>query len=145
MKTKSFIFSALFVLPLLFCACQKLDTPPLDSSNKINGFKCFVYYNAANWDDKLELNVMDGKVDQEKGTVVYTFPTDPKITKESVSRCRLELSIPPTATVKEIDASDNEISAGIGGIRNLYKTTVYFKVVAANGEEKKYQVQFKFN
>jgi hypothetical protein len=47
----------------------------------------------------------------------------------------------------ETDAKGNVIADGIGGMRDFSaaKTTIYFKVIAADGTEKKFQAQFQFN
>jgi hypothetical protein len=80
------------------------------------------------------------------GAITYTFPTGERYTSETLKRCRLEVTIPSTARVVETDAKGNEIGSGIGGMRDLSnaKTTIYFKVIAADGTEKRYQAQFQF-
>jgi hypothetical protein len=81
------------------------------------------------------------------GAITYTFPTGERYTAETLKRCRLEATIPSTARLVETDARGEQIGNGIGGMRDFSagKTTVYFKVIAADGSEKKYQAQFQFN
>lgn len=64
---------------------------------------------------------------------------------ETLRRCRLELTVPATARVVEVDAAGNETGSGISGMRDLNSTTVYFKVIAADGTEKQYQARFRVN
>lgn len=137
----------LFLLLLAAVSCHKLDYPEADSSNALASLKCFVYYDAENMRVYQELDILNGGTfNQQMGAVSYTF-THEKCTAESLKKCRLEATIPSTAKLVETDASGNEIAGGIGGMRDLSapKTTVYFKVIAADGSEKKYQVQFQFN
>lgn len=140
-------FKILLLTVLAAVSCQKLDTPKADSSNELSALKCFVYHDAENLRTYQELDVLaGGTFNQQMGAVNYTF-THEKCTAESMKRCRLEATIPSTARLVETDAVGNVIADGIGGMRDLSKarTTVYFKVIAADCNEKRYQVQFQFN
>ena len=44
----------------------------------------------------------------------------------------------------KLSGTGEEIGSGIGGLRSLYNTTVYFKVVAADGSSKSYQVSLRY-
>ncbi len=144
MKTRQSILIAAALLIASACSCQKLDTIELDSSNTINGLKCYVYYNLDDWTTKVELDALSGTYNADKGAISYTFPDDAdKYNTQTLSRCRLEVSIPSTASVIEVDALGDKIADSIGGLRNLCNKTVYFKVIAANGDERSYQATFK--
>lgn len=141
-----YIRTILLVL-LAVVACQKLDYPEADSANTISSLKCFVYHDEANLRTYQELDILNGGTfNQQMGAINYTF-THEKCTAESLKHCRLEATIPSTARLVETDAAGNSLENGIGGMRDLSaaKTTVYFKVIAADGTEKKYQIQFQFN
>ncbi len=138
----------LFLALLAAVSCQKLDYPEADTSNTLSSLKCYVYYDTENLRNYETVDVLSGGTfNDQMGAITYTFPTGERYTSETLKRCRLEATIPSTARLVETDAKGNEIGAGIGGMRDLSaaKTTVYFKVVAADGSEKKYQVQFQFN
>lgn len=143
---KRYIYMIIMVC-MAVLSCQKLDYPEADSSNTISSLKCFVYYDSENLRSYQELDVLNGGTfNQQMGAVTYTFNHE-KCTSETLKNCRLEATIPSTAKLVETDAAGNETGSGIGGMRDLSasKTTVYFKVVAPDGSEKKYQVQFQFN
>lgn len=142
------IISILFLAILAAVSCQKLDTPELDTANHLSSLKCIVYYDVTNLRLYDQIDVLNsGTFNQEMGAITYKFPQGERYTAETLKRCRLEATIPSTARLVEIDAMGNVISDGIGGMRDLSagKTTIYFKVIAADGSEKKYQVQFQFN
>ena len=137
---------SLVALAAAFVSCQKLDYPEKDDETGINSFKCFVYYDAENYSAYSEVDVLSGTFNEAMGAIRYTFPDDPeRYNDESLQRCRLELSVPSTATVVETDAFGKDLGKGISGIRDLRSATVYFKVVAADGTEKRYQATFSYN
>ena len=140
------ILTILF-LALLAVSCQELDRPELDSSNTLSSLKCMVYHNAENLRvyDQIDL-LSAGSFNPDLGAIAYSFPKD-KYTAEALTRCRLEATIPSTARLVELDSQGAEIKDGIGGMRDFSsgRTTVYFKVVAADGTEKKYQAQIKIS
>ena len=113
----------------------------------LNSMKCLVYYDADNLRKYSELDVLGGGTYNESlGAVSYTFPSDASMyNSETLRRCRLELTVPATARVVEVDAAGNETGSGISGMRDLNSTTVYFKVIAADGTEKQYQARFRVN
>lgn len=138
----------LFLAILAAVSCQKLDRPELDGANELSGLKCYVYYDAENVRTYSEVNPFADGTTSNIGAVTaiaYTFPSDAKYTAQTLKNCRLEATIPSTATLVELDATGKEIGKGIGGMRNLAGTTVYFKVVAADGGEKRYQVKFNYS
>lgn len=144
MKSRLFHFAIICAALFATAACQKLDEPVPDSACTINALKCYVYTQADNWNQSQELDVLSGTYDAERGIISFTFPADPTLyNRETLSRCRLEASIPATARLVEIDAMGMELDQGIGGMRNLYNTTIYFEVIAANGQTMKYQATFK--
>lgn len=137
----------LFLALLAAVSCQKLDYPEADASNTLSSLKCYVYYDTENLRNYETVDVLSGGTfNDQMGAITYTFPTGERYTSETLKRCRLEATIPSTARLVETDAKGNEIGAGIGGMRDLSaaKTTIYFKVIAADGSEKRYQAQFQF-
>lgn len=136
-----------FLLLSAVVSCQKLDYPEADSSNALSSLKCFVYYDADNLRTYQELDVLSGSVNMQLGAISYTFPEGERFTTETLKNCRLEATIPSTARLIETDATGKDLGTGIGGMRDFSaaKTTIYFKVVAADGTEKRYQCQFQFN
>ena len=137
----------LYLALLSVVSCQKLDYPEADTSNSLSSLKCYVYYDPANLRLYETLDILSGGTfNDQMGAITYTFPTGERYTSETLKRCRLEVTIPSTARVVETDAKGNEIGSGIGGMRDLSnaKTTIYFKVIAADGTEKRYQAQFQF-
>ncbi|HIW52523.1 MAG TPA: hypothetical protein H9919_03805 [Candidatus Alistipes excrementipullorum] len=145
MKTR-YLYLATMFAALLFSAvsCRKLDEPVPDTENTINALKCYVYYDSENWNNKVELDALSGTYNAERGIIQYTFPADDELyNSETLTRCRLEASIPSTARLVEVDAMGEELGHGIGGMRSLYNKTIYFKVIAANGEARSYQATFK--
>ena len=138
----------LFLALMAVVSCQKLDTPELDTANHLSSLKCMVYYDAENLRVYNQIDVLNsGTFNQQMGAITYTFPQGERYTAETLRRCRLEATIPSTARLVETDAKGNVIADGIGGMRDFSaaKTTIYFKVIAADGSEKKYQAQFQFN
>lgn len=137
----------LFLALLAAVSCQKLDYPEADTSNTLSSLKCYVYYDTENLKLYETVDVLSGGTfNDQMGAITYTFPTGERYTSETLKRCRLEATIPSTARLVETDAKGNEIGSGIGGMRDLSaaKTTIYFKVIAADGSEKRYQAQFQF-
>lgn len=137
----------LFLALLAAVSCQKLDYPEADTSNTLSSLKCYVYYDTENLRNYETVDVLSGGTfNDQMGAITYTFPTGERYTSETLKRCRLEATIPSTARLVETDAKGNEIGAGIGGMRDFSaaKTTIYFKVIAADGSEKRYQAQFQF-
>ena len=140
------IILSLAAMAAALVSCQKLDYPEKDSETEINSFKCYVYYDLEDYSTYSEVDVLSGTYNETMGAIRYTFPDDPeRYNDESLQRCRLELSVPSTAMVVETDASGEELGKGISGIRDLRSATVYFKVVAADGTEKRYQATFSYN
>ena len=138
----------LFLAVLAAVSCQKLDKPEPDTNNTLTSLKCMVYYDTANLRVYETIDVLNsGTFNQQMGAITYSFPQSERFTSETLKRCRLEATIPSTATLIETDAVGNKVGGSIGGMRDFSagKTTIYFKVIAADGTEKKYQAQFQFN
>lgn len=128
---------------MLLGSCQKLDLPELDSDKEINGLKCYVFNDPEDWGTSKEVDLLSGNYNAVRGAIIYTF-SSADFTREDLQRCRLEASIPSTASIVELSGTGEEIGNGIGGLRSLYNTTVYFKVVAADGSSKSYQVSLRY-
>lgn len=128
---------------MFLVSCQKLDMPELDSANEINALKCYVFNDPENWGTSREVDLLSGNYNPERGAIIYTFSSE-DFTPEDLQRCRLEVAIPSTASIVELDGTGVEIGNGIGGLRSVYNTTVYFKVVAADGSAKAYQVSLRY-
>ena len=131
------LFAALAALVL--SSCVQPEFPEGDSACTLSALKVWVY-DAENNVVAKDLNALGGMYDAESGAGQYKFPSE--IT--DVSRCRLEASIPATASIVETDAMWEPLGHGIGGLRDLTNVTVYFTVKAANGKDtKNYQLYFK--
>ncbi|MBR6457484.1 MAG: hypothetical protein IKS71_02690 [Bacteroidales bacterium] len=124
---------------LALSSCVEPELPEGDSNCTLTALKITVYDADLNVVAK-DLNALGGMYDAEGGAGQFKFPKD----ISDISRCRLEASIPATATIEETDAYWNPLGHGIGGIRDLDKVTVYFTIKAANGKDcKNYQIYFK--
>lgn len=144
MNRKNLLYIIAGILTV-FVSCQKLDYQQPDDAKEISAFKCFVYYDEENYSLYKELDVLSGTYNPGMGAVNFTFPDEPEwYNDNSLQRCRLEVTIPSTAVLVETDAFGNELGTGIGGMRDLRSRTVYFKVKAADGGEKKYQASFNY-
>ena len=123
----------------VFGACVQPEFPEGDSNCTLSALKICVYDADLNVVAR-DLNALGGMYDAESGAGQFKFPAE--IT--DISRCRLEASIPATASIVETDALWQPLGHGIGGLRDLNNVTVYFTVRAANGKDtKKYQLYFK--
>lgn len=135
---KRFILFAAFAA-LFLSSCVQPEFPEGDSACTLSALKVWVYDAEGNVLAK-DLNALSGMYDAESGAGQYKFPSE----IADVSRCRLEASIPATASIEETDAMWVPLGHGIGGMRNLENVTVYFTVKAANGKNtKNYQLYFK--
>lgn len=133
-KILAIIFAA-FAL----AACAQPEFPEGDSACTLSALKVWVYDAEGNVLAK-DLNALGGMYDAASGAGQYKFPAE----VTDVSRCRLEASIPATASLVETDAMWVSLGHGIGGIRDLDNVTVYFTVKAANGKDSNnYQIYFK--
>ena len=124
---------------LILAACAQPEYPEGDSACTLTALKVYVYDADGNVLAK-DLNALGQMFDKEAGAGQYKFASE--IT--DVSRCRLEASIPATASIEETDPMWQPLGHGIGGLRDLNNVTVYFVVRAANGKDtKNYQLYFK--
>ena len=120
-------------------SCAKPEVPEGDSACTLGALKVWVY-DAEGTVVAKDLDALSGMFDKESGAAMYRFPSG--IT--DVSRCRLEASIPATASIVETDAAGVSLGHGLGGMRSLDNVTVYFRVKAADGKNfKNYQVYFR--
>ncbi len=141
MKIKQLLF--IIALPLLF-ACQKPDYPEGDSSVELSALKAFVYYDIEHPSQKQEADLMSGTVNRERGLISYTFPaSDGKYTRQTLSRCHMEATIPTTASLEMLDAAGKSLSHGFTESIDLCNTTIYFRITAANGTSQNWQLTCK--
>lgn len=136
---KRFILFAA-IAAFMLSSCVEPEFPEGDSACTLSALKVYVYDADGNKLTKDPLNALSGMYDAESGAGQFKFPAE----VADVSRCRLEASIPATASIVETDATWNSLGHGIGGLRSLDNVTVYFTVKAANGKDtKNYQLYFK--
>lgn len=136
-KILIFIYVA---ISLLFASCAKPDYPTLDDSCSLDGLKCLVYYDSSNSALYESVDLLSGTYYPEKGLIGYTFKQGEKINSETLTRCRIEAIIPSTARLELLDASGKSLGMGFSGFYDLGAATMWFKVVAANGDEKVFQL-----
>lgn len=138
---KKILFPLLAVLSLSMASCIKPDSPELDSKASLSALKCYVYYDPSNLSLYKELDLLSGMYLPEQGAASFTFPSEPELyNEETLSRCRIEATVPSTARVELVDADGNTMAEGLGGWHNLYNTTFWFNVIAADGTLKMYQI-----
>ena len=111
-------------------SCVKPDERVRDASTELRSLKAFVYYDESNLSK------------YEKGLASYTFPDDAeKFNESSLKKCRVEASLPSAARLVLTDENGNEKSCGLEGWHNLYNTSLYFNIVADNGDTKNFKIQ----
>lgn len=125
-------------------SCQKLQFPVRSDDTTLSGLKCFIYYDAENPSVRQELNLLTGTFNRERGLISYTFPVDERFTPAAMQRCRIEATIPPTAVLELTDAAGTGLGHGFKGFYDLRGTTLYFRITAADGTVKPYQVTCKY-
>ena len=141
---KKWILAAMILLaPAL--SCQKLQFPVRSDDTSLNGLKCFVYYDAEQPSVRQELNLLTGTFNRERGIISYTFPSDERFTPAAIQRCRLEATIPPTAVLELTDAAGSGLGHGFEGFYDLRNKTLYFRITAADGTVKSYQLTCKYS
>lgn len=121
-------------------SCQKLQFPPRSSDCSLSGLKCFVYYDMAHSSARQELNLLSGTWNKERGLISYVFPQDERFTGDALAYCRIEATIPSSAVLELTDELGNGLGHGFEGFYDLRGTTLYFKVTAADGTERTYQL-----
>ena len=88
------------------------------------------------------VDLLSGMYIEEKGLASYTFPDDAeKFNESSLKKCRVEASLPSAARLVLTDEHGNEKSCGLEGWHNLYNTSLYFNIVADNGDTKNFKIQ----
>lgn len=133
------------VVLLAAAACQQLQFPVRSEDTSLAGLKCFVYYDASQPALRQELNLLSGTVNSERGLISFTFPADERFTPEALQRCRIEATIPPTAVLELTDAGGTPLGHGFEGFYDLRNKTLYFRITAASGAVKAYQLTCKFS
>lgn len=136
---------AIIIAALALCACVKPDGRELDSSTQLRALKCLVYTDENDLSKYEELDLLSGMYVEESGVASFTFPDDPVYSRTTLSRCRLEATIPNTATLVLLDEGGNSLGRGLEGWHNLYNSNIYFKVVAYSGEFKNFSVTCRCN
>ena len=91
-----------------------------------------------------ELNLLTGTFNKERGLISYTFPADERFTPAAIQRCRIEATIPPTAVLELTDAGGTALGHGFEGFYDLRNKTLYFRITAADGTVKSYQLTCKY-
>ena len=134
------------VLCAAFVSCQELQYPELSSDTSLTALKCFVPYTDTNG-NKLtqEVDLLSGKTNMERGIISYTFPEGVIYTAENVSQCCLEATIPSTAVLELTDPFGEGTGHGLSGTFDLCGQTLYFKITAADGSYKPYQLTCKLS
>ena len=123
-------------------SCVKPDERVRDASTELRSLKAFVYYDESNLSKYEEVDLLSGMYIEEKGLASYTFPDDAeKFNESSLKKCRVEASLPSAARLVLTDENGNEKSCGLEGWHNLYNTSLYFNIVADNGDTKNFKIQ----
>ncbi|MGM9788287.1 MAG: hypothetical protein ACI3ZF_05225 [Candidatus Cryptobacteroides sp.] len=132
----------LYIMSLVaLISCVKPDERERDSANELRSLKAYVYYDQQNLNLYEEVDLLSGVYLEDKGLASYTFPSDEeKFNSFSLSRCRLEASIPSTAVLRMTDENGVEKNCGIGAWHNLFNTSLYFNIVADNGDVRKFKM-----
>lgn len=142
MAGKKILLAAAFFAALLLGSCQKLEYGPTDDSCALLGLRCAVYSDPDKPSSKLEIDLLkDGTLNMERGIISYSFPS--QYDSYAKAHCRLEATIPSTATLRLLDGSGKDLGKGLDGIFDLNRTTIYFRITAANGTSKNYQLTCK--
>jgi len=141
---KKILFAAVMLL-LAATSCQKLQYPERSSDTTLQSLKCYVYYDPDAPSKRQEVNLLSGKYNEERGLISYTFPTGGIYTSENLAGCRMEATIPSTAVLELMDAAGTSQGHGFQGLYDLRNQTIYFKIIAADGTEKNYQLTCKFS
>lgn len=122
-------------------SCQEVDTPKLNNACTLTGLKAYIYYDESNLSKKQEVNLLSGTFMQDRGYIEYDFIKDDVMyTESTLAACRLEATIPSTATAELLDLFGKPVGKGLGGTHNLCDNTIMFRVVAADGTVKNYQL-----
>ena len=122
-------------------SCVKPDERERDSDNELRSLKAYVYYDENNPQLYEEVDLLSGMYLADKGMASFTFPSDPlKYNSSTLSRCRIEASIPSSAVLVMTDENGESKDCGIGNWHNLFNTSLYFNIIADNGDVKKYKI-----
>lgn len=134
------------VLLVAAVSCQKLQYPERSSDTSLSALKCFVNYTSDTGAKKTqEVNLLSGKTNMERGLISYTFPSGGIYNAENLSQCRMEATIPSTAVLEITDEAGEGTGHGFFGLFDLCNQTVYFRITAADGTVKRYQLTCKLS
>lgn len=134
------IFMAL-AAAILCASCAKPDERVLDNDCTLSTLKAFVYYDSEDVSKNEELDLLSGMYLPDKGSASFTFPEDElKYNSSTLQKCRLEATIPSTARLEMTDENGLGLGFGLEGWHDLYNRSIYFKVIAANGDVLQYKV-----
>lgn len=131
---------AMIFLAVALCACVKPDVREHDSSTALRALKAFVYTDENDLSVYEEFDLLSGMYLEEQGLATYTFPKDAACNASTLSRCRLEATVPNTASLEMLSENGHSLGKGLEGWHNLYNTTIYFKVVADSGDIKNFSI-----
>ena len=121
------------VAAILCASCAKPDERVLDDNCTLSTLKAFV--------QNEEFDLLSGMYIADKGTASFTFPEDAsKYNSTTLKKCRLEAGIPSTARLELTDEDGTPLGEGLEGWHDLYDQTIFFKLIAANGEVFQYKV-----
>lgn len=127
---------------MMLCGCAKVDTPSRSGDASLSALKANVYYDESNLALYKTVDLLSGMhVSGDVESYSFTFPEDKSLYNETtLSRCRLEATFPVTATLEMTDSDGKPLGHGIGGWQNLYNNTLWFKITAADGSVKSYEI-----
>lgn len=126
---------------ILCASCAKPDERVPDNNCTLSTLKAFVYYDSEDVSKNEELDLLGGMYIPDKGSASFTFPDDEvKYNANTLKQCRLEATIPSTARLEMTDENGAGLGIGLEGWHDLYNRTIYFRVVAANGDIFQYKV-----
>ena len=97
-------------------SCVKPDERERDSDNELRSLKAYVYYDENNLKLYEEVDLLSGMYLADKGMASFTFPSDP------------------------LKYNGESKDCGIGNWHNLFNTSLYFNIIADNGDVKKYKI-----
>lgn len=136
---KKILYMALTAL--ILGSCAQIETPEQDANCTLSALKAYVCYDASDLSKREEVNLLSGMFVEDKGLISYTFPEDQtKFGADALTRCRIEATIPSTAVLELTDADGAGLGHGFDTFYDLSSATIYFKIVAANGDFNQYKL-----
>lgn len=127
---------------MTLCGCAKVDVPERSGNAALTGLKANVYYDESNLSLYRTVDLLSGMhVSGDVESYSFTFPEDRALYNETtLSRCRIEATIPVTAVLEMTDSDGKPLGCGVGGWQNLYNSTLYFRITAADGSTESYEI-----